>query len=354
MKRLLSFSLIAALLVGTSAFADNHNTPFSDVDSTQIYYSAIVFLKDQGIVAGDSDSENSSGLRTFRPEDTLGRAEMLKIVAETQNTNNSSSFFNPWEDKKCFDDVPTNEWYTKYVCYGKAQGWVVGYDNPSSTAIIGQNFLPGQDVTFPEALKMTLSSMDIPFQEDQSPWYESMVRSVSEDNWIPHTISSFGAIQRDQMADMLTRIIKGSESESELLAYLGDRSDLVSTYETIEAGQPPVDGVIFQLDPRTEVIEITADGFSPSNVTISPGDIIHFVNRDADSHWPASDNHPTHTVYPGSGISKCGTLEADEIFDSCTALNTNEVYEFTFTEVGNWEYHDHLNPSLGGTITVSE
>ena len=69
-------------------------------------------------------------------------------------------------------------------------------------------------------------------------------------------------------------------------------------------------------------------------------------------HWPASALHPTHTVYPGSDIQKCGTSEGDKIFDSCTGLNKGESFSFTFNEKGDWRYHDHLNPNLNGVITV--
>ena len=69
--------------------------------------------------------------------------------------------------------------------------------------------------------------------------------------------------------------------------------------------------------------------------------------------WPASAIHPTHKVYPGSGIEKCGTEDADTIFDACKAIHPGESYSFTFDEVGEWKYHNHLQPSNSGTITVN-
>lgn len=102
----------------------------------------------------------------------------------------------------------------------------------------------------------------------------------------------------------------------------------------------------------TKTIEITATGFTPNTLTIKAGDTVAFVSKDTAQHWPASAVHPTHTVYPGSDINKCGTAEAATIFDSCKGLATGETFEFTFTHVGEWKYHDHLNPSLWGTIVV--
>lgn len=102
----------------------------------------------------------------------------------------------------------------------------------------------------------------------------------------------------------------------------------------------------------TKTIEISSAGFSPKTLTIKAGDKVTFVNKDSAAHWPASTAHPTHTVYPGSDISKCGTAAASSIFDACKGLAQNEEWSFTFTQKGSWNYHDHLNSALWGTVVV--
>jgi plastocyanin len=100
-------------------------------------------------------------------------------------------------------------------------------------------------------------------------------------------------------------------------------------------------------------ISYTRDGFSPKSITIDRGQTVIFTNGSEErSVWPASAMHPTHTVYPGSGIEKCGTDEASEIFDACKAIAPGRAYSFTFNEIGTWNYHDHLNPRSTGTIVV--
>jgi len=99
-------------------------------------------------------------------------------------------------------------------------------------------------------------------------------------------------------------------------------------------------------------IEITADGFSPKELTISVGETVTWVNKDAEEHWPASAMHPTHTVYPGSDIQKCGTVEEENIFDSCRGLLPGESWNFTFNEAGSWGYHNHLVGGMFGKIIV--
>jgi len=105
--------------------------------------------------------------------------------------------------------------------------------------------------------------------------------------------------------------------------------------------------------PTSEVIiKITANGFEPKEVEITKGTKVTWINEQPNPSWPASDVHPTHEVYPGSSIKKCGTPEQDKIFDACRGLNKGESWSFVFNEVGEWYYHDHLNPSWTGEIVV--
>lgn len=104
--------------------------------------------------------------------------------------------------------------------------------------------------------------------------------------------------------------------------------------------------------PKTLTINMTESGFTPGEITIKAGDTVIFRNQGNRLHWPASAIHPTHELYPGSSISKCGTSEADSIFDACRGLQLGQSFSFTFNIKGTWLYHDHLNSSLKGTIIV--
>lgn len=86
------------------------------------------------------------------------------------------------------------------------------------------------------------------------------------------------------------------------------------------------------------VINYTDKGFSPSPLQIKVGQTVQFVNKSASGMWVASGQHPTHTDYPG--------------FDAKKAAPNGGIYEFTFTKVGAWKYHNHLNPTKSGLIIV--
>ena len=100
------------------------------------------------------------------------------------------------------------------------------------------------------------------------------------------------------------------------------------------------------------VVFYTDSGFSPQELTIRAGETVTFRNEGSRQTWPASDIHPTHTLYPGSGIQQCGSPEASSIFDSCKRIASGEEWSFTFGEKGSWRYHDHTLPGHRGTIIV--
>ena len=103
-------------------------------------------------------------------------------------------------------------------------------------------------------------------------------------------------------------------------------------------------------NPNT--IEISSSGFNPQTLTIQKGETLVFKAVDSSNRWPASDIHPTHKAYPGSDIQKCFEDGISNIFDSCGGLSEGSSFEFIFDEVGNWKYHDHLQPGKKGTIIV--
>lgn len=103
----------------------------------------------------------------------------------------------------------------------------------------------------------------------------------------------------------------------------------------------------------TATILMKPGKFEPQTITVQKGTKIVFKNEDTKGRWPASNTHPTHKRYPGSGIEKCGTADEKNIFDACGIVPRKD-YSFVFNEVGDWKYHDHLMPSIVGEINVVE
>jgi len=108
---------------------------FDDVDLGDNNSEAISYLKTNGVVDGYADG-------TFKPNNPLNRAELLKILVEGAGYDPSADTYN-----NCFPDV-NDEWYAKYVCFAEEQGWVEGYSDGE--------FKPENEVNKVEALKMML------------------------------------------------------------------------------------------------------------------------------------------------------------------------------------------------------
>lgn len=106
------------------------------------------------------------------------------------------------------------------------------------------------------------------------------------------------------------------------------------TYPSVSPSKPQVSPAE---QVRKNTITITAAGFSPKEVTIKIGDSISWVNNDSTDHSVNSAVHPTHQLYPSLnlGLIKPGASKS-----------------LIFPKAGIYKYHDHLNPSLTGTVIV--
>ncbi len=96
----------------------------------------------------------------------------------------------------------------------------------------------------------------------------------------------------------------------------------------------------------TTVITLTDSGWSPKTATIKKGDSVVFQNNSTAGMWPASAPHPQHDAYPEKGL--CG----GSLFDSCASISSGGSWTIQFNRTGTWKFHNHLNPSFTGSITV--
>lgn len=90
--------------------------------------------------------------------------------------------------------------------------------------------------------------------------------------------------------------------------------------------------------PTSHTVTYTETGFSPATLTIKNGDTVTFKNNSARTFWPASNDHPSHTIYPE--------------FDPKQTIAAGSSWSFTFTKTGSWKYHDHRAANLGGVVIV--
>lgn len=87
--------------------------------------------------------------------------------------------------------------------------------------------------------------------------------------------------------------------------------------------------------PEAAKVTYEDDGFTPETIRVPAGTTVTWTNESGQAMWVASDVHPTHEILP----------EFDQ-------LGRGDSYSFTFSEAGEWEYHNHLRSSHTGTIIV--
>ncbi len=122
--------------------------------------------------------------------------------------------------------------------------------------------------------------------------------------------------------------------------------------DTNNVGDTPRETTSGSTSGETHQVEMSSTGFSPQRLEIRVGDRVTFSVVGSGQYWPASNVHPTHEVYPGTSIRKCGNAAEGSIFDACRGLQQGSQFSFVFNEAGTWAYHDHLNPRLTGVIVV--
>lgn len=83
-------------------------------------------------------------------------------------------------------------------------------------------------------------------------------------------------------------------------------------------------------------IDLTDKGFVPETVTIRVDTPVRFINKSKGPMWIASTPHPYHTDLPG--------------FDQSASAS---AYFYTFTKVGIWKFHNHMNPKIVGQVVVT-
>ncbi|MBI2018190.1 cupredoxin domain-containing protein [Candidatus Daviesbacteria bacterium] len=95
------------------------------------------------------------------------------------------------------------------------------------------------------------------------------------------------------------------------------------------------DGAIVTEDKNA--VQISSSGFSPKSIAIKVGETVTWMNNDNTNHTVYSAGHPTHLTYPPLNL---GTIKP------------GRQVSLEFPKAGTYQYHDHLNPSLTGSVTV--
>lgn len=152
-------------------------TGFNDVSRTHKYYVAINYLSELGVIGGYEDG-------TFKPENSINRAEVLKIVLSGSGIESDIDY------DSSFPDVAGDHWFAKYVMKAKELGFVKGNDSDGT-------FAPSRQVNIAEFIKMLLAANAI----DTSAFEGKIViPNINPEDWYAEHLNyaaALGILERE-------------------------------------------------------------------------------------------------------------------------------------------------------------
>lgn len=282
LPRIVSVLLVLAFfLSGIPAFAAS----FSDVSSKTSYAAAIESLRTTGILKGYANG-------TFKPGQTINRAEFLKIALEARGNVDTPV------DLDCFPDVAAKHWFARYVCAAKAGGIVAGYPNGK--------FSPENPISFAEAAKIVSLTYKQEVQEQGGEWYNKYVRSLESSKAIPPTIIALDRpITRGEMAEIMWRISEG-KTDQPSKSYMNVKYPAM----TVNLSSDAVQTAKSCADLEAFAKEAAAGGF-PQTGGGERGGMMEDTMGAPTMAAPASDSAKSAIDYSGTNVQVAGVDEGD-------------------------------------------
>lgn len=247
MKKIISTVSIAiyiAFLLPLTALAAD----LTDI-SNHKNQTAIQYLYESGVIGGYQDS-------TFKPNNTVNRAELLKILVGGKGITPTLE-----EHKNCFPDVK-EEWFAPYVCYAASEGWVDGY--PDGT------FRPAKEVNKAEALKMLVNSQEYSHERIRgkiyddvatSDWFAPYINTAKAKGLLEESSGNFSPgnpMKRGGISENIYRVMIVKENQlSSFNEFSNVQEEVSSTYYTVTN---VVDGDTIDVEQNGEELRLRLIG----------------------------------------------------------------------------------------------
>lgn len=171
MKRLTSIFLVLAMLLTLAPMnifaAENDETAFSDMKTTDYYAKAATALEELEIISGYPDG-------TYGAEKSITRAEMAAIVCRIIDKETDAE---KAKGETIFDDVASDYWASGYINIAVKEGIINGDGNGK--------FRPEDEVKYEEAIKMIVCALDYAddIETDPADWSKAYL-DIADDKGI--------------------------------------------------------------------------------------------------------------------------------------------------------------------------
>ncbi|PIQ78328.1 hypothetical protein COV81_05090 [Candidatus Peregrinibacteria bacterium CG11_big_fil_rev_8_21_14_0_20_41_10] len=205
-KKSIAQITLLAVLFSLQPFGINtaNASVFLDVPTTHRYATAIEDLYNRNIIEGYADGR-------FGPNKYLNRAELTKIVIESLNL--------PTEAGSCFPDVPQGEWFNVYVCTAKNLGWIEGYPNgnfkPSQTINHAEAV---KIIARAQAWQVNQPTKQVYSDVPTNQWFSPYVTYGKEHNFLPftNTFLPAGFTTRGEFSEIFHRILVTADNNTDI------------------------------------------------------------------------------------------------------------------------------------------
>lgn len=175
--------------------------PFSDVKTSDWFYSAVQYAYENGVMSGMGDG-------TFSPNTNLTRAQMVQILYNIEGK--------PAVTGVSFSDVSSGDWYANAVAWAQQNSIVTGYDastfgpNDSLTRAQAATILmryakyKGMDVSEATSLTFTDAANVPDWASDAMQWCAAKGYLQGDEN---HQLLPNGTATRAQIATIMQRFL---------------------------------------------------------------------------------------------------------------------------------------------------
>ncbi|MFC1616556.1 S-layer homology domain-containing protein, partial [Patescibacteria group bacterium] len=283
LSKLLLIIFILTFILPQTAFAD-----FPDVPQSHKNYTAIQFLQGNNTINGYPDG-------TFKPNNTINRAEFLKIIIEGSGIPTDVNTYTP------FPDVDHNAWYGPYIMKAYQQEWIQGYTDGT--------FRPEQSISKAEALKIVGESQNwTTIQWVNNTYFSDVFRSMWFAPYVSHA-KEYGYLE-----DSGSEFYPNKEASRGYVSEVIYRSTVNGLNEIFVPTDPPTSE-----NPQIDLTEITDTGGPTISRTFFEGFLL--------------DQEIPTTLYKDEVFIISGSVSVQYEDEATIILEyINDSQTFTFTE----------------------
>jgi len=321
MKKVLSLVLVIAMVLSSMSFA--FAAKFEDVADTD-YAEAIDTLFALGVITGYEDG-------TYRPENTVTRAEMAKLMVELLGYGDLVA-----GSKSSFVDTQ-GHWADQWIALAAGRGIVIGTGDGK--------FNPDGIVTYDQVLTMLVRGLgytDSSNELKSMPWPTNFKVKAAELNITKNVDMSTTGADRGGVAQAMFNAL------DQQLVKVNSDGDIVREYISVGSNDRIPVLLVSRIANPDYDFEVGFEHINPNdkNYAGDKVDLTQYLFQSVEAYF--NKNKEKEVVYVG----KVNSLTYSEDFESIDNANKElEVGDYTFDVAGSSVSYNNVEEKIGDLNT---